>query len=123
MTDERHDLGEQRHLGADGGVVLEHALAVVAPMTMVLPSSRTKSKLGDAGDVDQPLRPGEPHRHQRDESLSAGDDAHVVSGDSSAQASSRCAGLSYSNDAGFIGRALMLVAERRVTRRDAGSMR
>jgi len=27
MTDERHDLGEQRHLGADGGVVLEHALA------------------------------------------------------------------------------------------------
>ena len=43
--------------------------------------------------------------------------------DSSAQASSRCAGLSYSNDAGFIGRALVLVAERRVIRRDAGSMR
>jgi hypothetical protein len=37
-----------------------------------------EGKIADAGDVDQPFRPGEPHGHERDEGLSAGDDPRVV---------------------------------------------
>ena len=80
MADERHDLGEQRHLGADGGIVLEHALpgggADDDPAALIA----HECKLGNAGDIDQPLRPCEPHGHERDQRLSAGDDTHVVSG-------------------------------------------
>ena len=80
MADERHDLGEQRHLGADGGVVLEHALAGGRTDDDGAALVAHESKLGDARDVDQPRRPREPHRHQRDQRLPAGDDAHVVAG-------------------------------------------
>ena len=80
MADEWHDLGEQRHLGADGGVVLEHALPGGGADDDAAALIAHESKLGNAGDVDQPLRPGEPHGHQRDERLPAGDDAHVVPG-------------------------------------------
>jgi hypothetical protein len=39
-----------------------------------------ESKIGDAGDVDQPFRPSEPHGHEWNEGLPAGNDPHVVAG-------------------------------------------
>src|SRR5262249_33339182 len=37
-----------------------------------------EGKIGDAGDVDQPFRPGEPHGHEWDEGLPTGNDPRVV---------------------------------------------
>ncbi len=66
-----HHLGEQGHRSANDRVAFEHdPLALVAH----------EGKIGDAGDVDQPFRPGEPHGHERNEGLSAGDDPRVVTG-------------------------------------------
>ena len=80
VADKGHDLGEQRHRSADQGIVLDHALARGGADRDRVAVMAHEGKIGDAGDVDQPLRPGEPHGHERDEGLASGDDPCVVAG-------------------------------------------
>jgi len=55
-----------------------HCRVVVAPIATVSSSCRTVRQIRNAGDVDQQLRPRQPHGHQRHQRLPAGDNARVV---------------------------------------------
>jgi hypothetical protein len=69
MTDERHGLSEQGHRRADERVAFEDALAGDGADREPVALMTHETQIGDAGDVDQPFRPGEPHGHERDEAL------------------------------------------------------
>ena len=73
MADERHDLGEQRQLGAHDRIALDHALPGGGADRDRVAVLAHAGEIGDAGDVDKPRRPGEPHRHQRNQRLPAGE--------------------------------------------------
>jgi hypothetical protein len=78
MTDKRYDLGQQGHRRADDGVALEHTLAGGSANRDGVALTAHEGQIGDPGDVDQPLRPGEPHAHERHEALAARDDSRVA---------------------------------------------
>ncbi len=80
MTHEGHHLGEQGHRGANDRVAFEHALAGGGADCDPVALVAHEGKIGDAGDVDQPFRPGEPHGHEWNEGLPAGNDPRVVAG-------------------------------------------
>jgi hypothetical protein len=80
MTDERHDLGEQRQLGPDHRVALDDALPGGGADRDLVAFGAHEGQFGNARDVDQELRPRQPHRHQRHQGLATGDDPRLPVG-------------------------------------------
>ena len=80
MTDKRHDFRQQRNLGGDERIVFERALLGGGPDGNRVGFPAHKGELAEARDVDQLLRAGKPHGHERHQCLSAGNEANIVSG-------------------------------------------
>ena len=78
MADQRQGLCKQRQPGGDDRVAFQHALPGGGTDLDRIALLAHIGELLQAGDIDQPLRPRQPHRHQRHQGLAAGDEAHVV---------------------------------------------
>ena len=80
MADPGHDRGQHGHLGRDDRVALDIALPRGCTDLDRLAGVAHIGECGNPRDIDEPRRPGEPHRHQWDQRLPAGNEPRAILG-------------------------------------------